>query len=154
MRRWLAMKLIQKYRWRPPDFKIGDPATMYRWYILPRNRFFNIYLHQFLASDADVALHDHPWWNCTWLLYGEYYEEDWLGYIERYQEGTIKFRRAKTPHRIIIPGDKGGLVWSLFFTGPVIREWGFWCPKGWVHWKKFVDERNSGKVGRGCGEMK
>jgi hypothetical protein len=42
--------------------------------------------------------------------------------------------------------------WSLFITGPRRREWGFWCPKGFVHWKKFVDMKNPGEVGPGCGD--
>jgi hypothetical protein len=47
---------------RPPDFVIGgDSPYMLRWWIIPRNKFFNIYLHRFLRSDDDRALHDHPW---------------------------------------------------------------------------------------------
>lgn len=30
--------------------------------------------------------------------------------------------------------------WSLVVTGPPRRRWGFWCPKGWVHWKEFLGE--------------
>lgn len=34
---------------RKPDFVIGDPANPYllRWYVIPRNKVFNIYLHKF-----------------------------------------------------------------------------------------------------------
>lgn len=38
-------------------------------------------------------------------------------------------------------------AWAIVL--PLI-EWGFACPKGWRHWRLFVDERDHGKVGRGC----
>lgn len=41
---------------------------------------------------------------------------------------------------------------TLFITGPRIREWGFHCPKGWVHWKKFCAVDQPGQIGSGCGE--
>jgi hypothetical protein len=61
---------------RDPDFIIGGQANPYllRWWIIPRNRFFNIYLHRFLRSDDDRALHDHSWCNVSILLDGAYYE--------------------------------------------------------------------------------
>lgn len=42
---------------RNPDFIIGgaDPY-MLRWWVIPRNKVFNIYLHRFLRSDDDRAL--------------------------------------------------------------------------------------------------
>ena len=46
-------------------------------------------------------------------------------------------------------------AWTLFITGKKQREWGFHCPKGWMHWEKFTeggtptDARNS----LGCGEL-
>jgi hypothetical protein len=41
---------------------------------------------------------------------------------------------------------------TLFITGPKVREWGFWCPKGFVHWRDFVHPDDPGGVGPGCGE--
>lgn len=37
-----------------PDIIIGENGDDYlhRWYVIPRNRFFNIYLHYFLRSDT------------------------------------------------------------------------------------------------------
>lgn len=123
---------------------------MLRWWIIPRNRCFNIYLHKFLRSDDDRALHDHPWLNVSYLLHGEYVEYSiHAGGVQaavRYVAGQMKFRRAKTAHRIAI--DKP--CWSLLITGPVIREWGFHCPASWRSWKVFTSERDKGEVGRGC----
>src|ERR1041384_5044749 len=71
-----AEALIRRYQWREPDERVGRPdAPMYlRWKVLPRNRFFNIYLHQWQRSDEDRALHDHPWPNFTLVLSGEVVE--------------------------------------------------------------------------------
>ena len=137
---------------RHPDFIIGGPATPYvmRWWVIPRNRFFNIYLHKFLRSDDDRALHDHPWINLSILLQGEYCEHSIAaGGVEHAvtrRAGDMKFRLPGTAHRIEI----GSPCWTLFITGPVIRNWGFHCPKGWRPWQEFVDKRDSGSIGRGC----
>lgn len=134
---------------RKPDFIIGPHNAPYlrRWWVIPRNRFFNIYLHEILKSDDDRALHDHPWINCSVLLRGSYTEVTPVGQFIR-RAPALVFRRAVSSHRLIVEADKS--VWTLFITGPVIRDWGFHCPKGWRHWKQFVNERDSGQVGRGC----
>ena len=138
---------------RNPDFIIGPKSDPYlkRWWIIPRNRFFNIYLHKFLHSDDDRALHDHPWLNVSLLLDGSYTEhtisQGGVHHHTVYKTGDLKFRRAKAAHRIEL---HAGTCWSLFVTGPVIREWGFHCPTGWRIWREFVDDRDSGQVGRGC----
>lgn len=54
---------------RPPDFEVGD-GYLGRWFIIPRNRWFNVYLHRFTGSDDDRALHDHPWWSLSIMLAG------------------------------------------------------------------------------------
>lgn len=140
---------------RKPDFIIGarDNPYLLRWWILPRNRFFNIYLHHILRDDDDRALHDHPWWNISIILKGCYDEITPKRKFRR-KRWSIVFRRATTSHRLVLPIINGGIsfCWSLFITGPRVREWGFHCPKGWVHWKDFVDETDSGNVGIGCGE--
>ena len=61
---------------RAPDLVIGGAADPYlrRWYVLPRNPVLNVYLHHFLRSDDDRALHDHPWVNASVLLDGDYVE--------------------------------------------------------------------------------
>lgn len=138
---------------REPDFYIGGNVDPYlkRWYLIPRNRFLNIYLHRFLRSDDDRALHDHPWINCSILLDGEYTEHTIMaGGVNRharYAAGDCKFRRAGHAHRVELTH---GPCTTLFLTGPVVREWGFHCVNGWRHWKDFVDARDNGQVGRGC----
>lgn len=149
-------------RWaqsRKPDFIIGgeDNPYLLRWWFIPRNRFFNIYIHQFQRSDDDRALHCHPWlFNASWLLRGGYIEhtinEGGVAVATPREAGDIKLRVGRAPHRVELKAGPLGLLpcWTLFITGPVVREWGFHCPKGWVPWKDFVDERDKGSVGRGC----
>jgi hypothetical protein len=140
---------------REPDFKIGsdDDPYMRRWWVIPRNKFFNVYLHHFLHSDDDRALHDHPWLNCSILLKGSYTEHTinagGVNVRTDYHAGDVKFRRAIAAHRVELTS---GPCWSLFITGPVWRSWGFHCPHGWRHWKEFTAPEAKGKIGRGCGE--
>lgn len=145
-----------KKPYRQPDFTIynslGDPYLR-RWWLIPRNRWFNVYLHCFLASDDERALHDHMYFNLSFILEGRYTEHTIrAGGIHRaveYRAGQVKFRSPWTAHRIEIkPGEA---CWSLFITGPRMRQWGFHCPNGWRHWADFVDDRDIGKTGKGCG---
>lgn len=132
---------------RPPDFIIGKPGSPYmrRWYVIPRNRWFNIYLHNIVRSDDNRALHDHPWWNLSILLKGSYREVTPDGTFVR-GAGSMVFRRATAAHRLEVDGP----TWSLFITGRKVREWGFYCPQGWKIWTSFVDMTNTGAIGPGC----
>lgn len=148
-----------------PHFLIGDPQRPYvrRWYVLPRNPLLNVYLHQFLRDDDDRALHDHPWPSVSLLLKGSYVEQRFLadfidGYSggrtmeetfkRTYRRGSVIFRRSTHTHRIELPD--GRPAWTLFITGPVVREWGFHCPRGWVHFKEFTKPGATGEIGKGC----
>lgn len=146
-----------------PDFRVGDRGNPYlrRWWILPRNRFLNIYLHQILRDDDDRALHDHPWASLSFPLAGRLSElrhgANWS--VERRDVSRLWpiYRPAKLAHRLVVVN---GPVWTLFVTGPVVRNWGFWCVSEttpgsrsarFVRWQDFVGE-DIGTVGRGCGE--
>jgi hypothetical protein len=153
------MKMIRNaiLRWaraRQPDFVIGGKENPYlrRHWLLPRNRFFNVYVHEFLRSDDDRALHCHPWANCSILLEGEYTEHTIAaGGVHRAQvlrAGDLRVRLSgKLAHRVEL---HNGPCWTVFLTGPVYREWGFHCPRRWVPWQEFVDQRDAGAIGRGC----
>lgn len=196
---------ICQWRGRWPDLVIGpnEDPYMLRWWLTPWSRFYkeivwenltpwqkcvrslpNIYLHKFMRSDDDRALHDHPWPNMSVLLNGNYIEhmpanrKDWAAGDRRTmtkvrKPGSIVLRRATAVHRVELynnyvfgkPGPRHTLpglpvyitgpapVWSLFMTGPRLRDWGFWCPKGWRPWREFVSTRDGGnEVGRGCDE--
>ena len=153
--RWVGW-FVHRISRRPPDFVIGKDYCL-RWWVIPRNRFFNIYLHKFLHDDEDLALHDHPWVNCSIPLINGYIEVRNPLLLTRTEKrpGSISFRLPTTPHRVVLFRDLYGdpvPAWSLFITGPVWREWGFVCPQGWVSYKQFTDPSDYGKTGKGCDE--
>ncbi len=138
---------------RAPDFVIGKGSDVYlnRWFVIPRNKWFNIYLHEFCRSDDDRALHDHPWFWLSLILDGEYSEHRIRagGVATRVlrTQGSIRVAAPWTAHRVELTV---GRVWTLFITGPRLRVWGFHCPQRWVPWDEFTDPTNAGAVGKGC----
>jgi hypothetical protein len=144
----IADWLIARSQRRAPDFVIGqgNPLGPYmnRWWLIPRNKLFNVYLHQFLRSDDDRALHDHPWANFEHTIDA--------GGIERRRmlfEGDIRVRwSGRFAHRVDL---FDGPCWTVFITGPRYRAWGFHCPEqGWIPWERFTAPTNRGDVGAGC----
>lgn len=141
---------------KPPDFVIGpknDPYLL-RWYVIPRNRLCNIYLHKFLRSGDDRALHDHPWWFVSILLKGTYREvtvENKLCKVttEWRKRFSIAFHSAEYRHRVELQNNAP--CWTLVITGRRVRDWGFWCPQGFVSYKIFTSSTEEGnEIGRGC----
>lgn len=139
-----------------PHFVIG-PRYLLRWYVIPRNPWLNVYLHQFLHDDEDRALHDHPWWFVSVMLKGGYFEVTQGNFIGR-NAPSVVFRKATYAHRVVLPRRLGTDVvvpcWTLVITGRAVRDWGFHCPQGWKHWKEFTayDEGKGdyGQIGKGC----
>jgi hypothetical protein len=168
--RWLARRLLPILQERIaivrlPDFQvIREDRDVYlrRWWVIPRNNYFNVYLHHMIGSDDDV-LHDHMYVSVSLVLTD--------GLRERFnsrprrithdekvrvlQEGQIVWRSSMMAHQLIV--DKP--AWTLFVTGPRIKEWGFYCRKGFRHWREYVgagqnpDGSGTGGTGRGCGEL-
>lgn len=143
-----------------PDLIIGpasNPQTL-RYHLL-RWRGYQFSWHTWLRSDDDRALHDHVGWNISIILSPQ-------GYLEVLEGGVVKvrrawipyFRRASTPHRIVL--FDGRPVYTLWLRGPPSREWGFHCPKGWKHWRDYCNMRGAtetdshitghSEVGAGC----
>lgn len=156
---WLAPRLIAHGQARKPDFVVGGGlegervAYLLRWYLIPRNPVFNVYLHHFLRSDDDRALHDHMYVNLSVLLAGAYTEQTIAaGGIKvrtRRVAGEMKLRPPHHAHRIEL---SDGPCWTLFITGPRVRAWGFHCPEqGWVPWEEFTAAGAPGEIGKGCG---
>lgn len=148
MIKWVAKRLVERAKRRPPDFVIGgnDRPYLRRWWIIPRNRFFNIYVHEFLRSDDDRALHCHPWIWISYLIDGDYVEHTIkAGGVHRrksYKAGSLRLHLPWFAHRIEITKP----VWTLFITGPKMKPWGFHFPTGWVHWERAVDPDDHGKM--------
>lgn len=139
---------------RAPDFKVGE-KYLDRRFIIPRNDFANVYLHEMNADDDDRALHDHPYDNASLILAGGYLEHVPDGPSIERKPGDFVTRKAEDAHRLELYRDGDGkpvTCLSLFLTGPRRREWGFHCPNGWIPWQEFVDPDNTGEKGRGCGD--
>ncbi len=177
---WLDRKIdefITRIRDTKPRIPIGpvDDPTYWRWFVIPRNRFLNIYLHNFLHDD-EQHLHDHRAMNISILLQGFYNVERFLwtpevgqplpktDIIHRPNHSWI-FRLPSWPHRVMLLRYNGKPVpsWSLFIKFPDVREWGFWCPGNvatgcrWLPWQQYVAGTDPtaigyGQVGKGCGE--
>lgn len=173
--KWLAKTLMWMLKpKREPDFLIGPEGDPYmkRWYVIPRNRFFNIYLHNMLHDDDDRAAHDHPWWSLSLCLKGYIQEKQLVNpwdkidtkapsqwawawdpeyRLNAIQQGDWKYRGVKYSHMLQLPR---GEAWTLFITGPKIERWGFHCRYGWRDFEKFTDKGSgNSSVGAGCGEL-
>lgn len=183
-----------------PDFIVGkeDDPYLKRWFIVPKNPLFAIYLHEFCKDDDDVP-HDHPYlFNLSWILQVGYFEHQFSllarrlarrGFVPDYRddlecrwrpEGVIIARWGWTAHRVqlrvlrirVMSKGEQAFVLSnqaptsgeqvverrprpitLFFCGPRVREWGFYCTHGWRHWREYIAPTSYGnRVGKGCGE--
>jgi hypothetical protein len=159
------MNKLLNYFFRNPSLVLtktvdDDYEVIYlrRWWLVPKNKWFNVFLHEFRSSDEDRSLHDHPWWSISILLSGSYLEHVPTNYDKWVEENNreisiIKrdssfpvYRSVKSIHRIEIITPT---VWTLFITGPSVREWGFHCPWGWRHHNEFLDSTGKTK-GKGC----
>lgn len=83
---------------------------------------FSIRLHHWYSSDDARFWHDHSWFFVTLVLWGGYTDVSLFG-RERMTPGVIRYRPAL--HRHTVEVDRGG-CWTLVFTGPKVRRWGFW----------------------------
>ena len=130
---------------REPDEIINDTENgqtvpyLLRWFVKRDENGGRVYLHNFLRSYFDRALHDHPWDSTSILLDGAYIEHMQDGSQILRRKGDIVTRLASQAHRIELIG--GYPTWSLFITGPKVREWGFFCKDGWTHHTNFDGER-------------
>lgn len=139
-----------------------DPY-LFRWYVF-RTKRVALFIHKFIRSDEDRALHDHPW--------GFLVIPVWRGYIEhsqgacsicsssRYEEGYdcprwldsriprsrrvwpiigTRLRSATYRHRVELIDGKPS--WSIFFRFQEWRTWGFWLPEGFVAWNKWWQDK-------------
>lgn len=135
---------------RKPDLIIGpaDHPYMLRWTVF-RWRGWQLALHNIRRSDDDRALHDHVGWNLSFVLRGAGYREILSHAWEPVRARIVRrwrfaARSAFAPHRLELPF---GPVWTLWLRGPQVKEWGFYCPKGWKHWKQYIGEQDYYKAG-------
>jgi hypothetical protein len=135
------------------------------------SKWFSIKIHRIIESD-EICSHDHPWPFLTVILKGGYYEwtplykDEKKGILRKDDEGiltvryapdgiveakrwhgpgSILYRPAKSRHQLELKqGSDGKLIpaKTLVFTGKVIRKWGFFTKKGWLHWREYDKQRD------------
>jgi len=155
---------------RPPDLVINGSTQ--RWMVRPRNKWWNVYIHYWVADDVDQVLHDHAPDNLSVILSGwclEHFhvkplQRELVGGVVQHrtysvvrQPGDLVFRLAHTPHKITLfdsldpAGPKKPMV-TMFVQGPRRREWGFSCPNGWRPWQEYIDVAKGygDRSGKGC----
>lgn len=129
-----------------PDLTIAPDGKpyIYRWYVTPRSTEANVYLHVQVASDPERPLHDHPWDNQSVILSGGYIEivgnklnPAFQGFMLVRKKGDVVQRKAHWSHRLLLPRHHPYAM-TLFTTGPVVRDWGFWTPDGWRSHKEIT----------------
>jgi hypothetical protein len=131
-------------RWALYSSHLGD--YMRRWIF--RTPWGTIRLHNIRKSDEGRDFHDHPFDFTSIILRGGYREhrpgcycEALLralrmrpvrGICQTYDAGSVVRRKAEELHRLETDG-----AWTLVFTGPYLRSWGFQTSEGWVDHKDY-----------------
>lgn len=124
-----------------------DPY-LYRWFIVRWN-WLGVFLHKFVRSDEDRALHDHPWSFLVVPLWRGYVEHSDVENPETGERTPTKrrvwpiigtrLRPAEYRHRVeLIDGRPS---WSLFFRFRKRRLWGFWPSEGFTAWNRWWQEK-------------
>lgn len=110
---------------------IGPAHNVYltRYYII-QNKFFGLYLHRIHRADNDRDLHNHPWaFAVAYILKGGYTEQRLSRNLElkNRSRGGFNFISGPCFHRIakVTPN-----LYTLFFRGPRVKEWGFLTTNG------------------------
>jgi hypothetical protein len=108
-----------------------------------------VFLHHFHNGDPEDYDHDHPFAFWSLILWGGYYEHSpsHPGGVCWYGPGRLLQREAHWRHRVKTA--PGRTCWTLVWTGPKTRLWGFWCSTGWIGWRQH--EANEQRTGTGCG---
>lgn len=119
-------------------FLISDGNTVYidRLTILT-TPWFSIKLHRIFRPDNQRELHDHPWNFFSIVLLGWYLEDTVDG---RKKVRWWNWKPCEGPKgRHSIREVSRSPVWTLVFTGPRRRTWGFWVDDGtrFVPWDEY-----------------
>lgn len=104
------------------------------------DRVGGILLHRMDAPDPGIDLHDHPWWFCSIILWGGYWEKrrtirphlanPGAFTLERRLRWSVRTMRLDECHTITALNRRSS--WSLVIRGPRVRTWGFYTPDGYM----------------------
>jgi len=84
-----------------------------------------IFLHHFVSSDPDDAVHSHPWgWSASLIVAGGYREHrcgpDGTPIVREFRPGDVNVLEANDTHRIDLLGAD---CWSVFLAGSFEQTW-------------------------------
>lgn len=136
-----SLYILHRDRLGPPD----DPYMVR--YKLIETPWFAVRVHHILRSDGDRDLHDHPWSFVSIVLRGGYDEltpMTWRGdelivvATRTITAPAVIYHRAEDLHRLELDRP----AWTLVFTGPRRRHWGFQTRHGWVSWRTYLADAN------------
>ena len=144
---------MRLWPFRYPTLRIAQPGGLpecpYFYRTVLDFRAFAIRLHWWNASDDQEALHDHPYWFLTMVLWGAYDDlsehaqegDSRISLVlpDRLRIGSIRFRRASHKHTVKI---KKRPTITLLITGPNEHRWGFWVGK-----KRFGRDKYFAEIG-------
>lgn len=121
----------------------------------------SIKVHKMEAPDPGEDLHDHPWTFITIPLRGGYIEErtnirdavqesqsrivadEIIGSLEHIRHLRPRMMRLDQCHRIVKLDSP--TVWTLVFSGPRHRDWGFYTPTGYINHKDYEDDNGNSR---------
>ncbi len=139
LNRWFVKKVIVNCEHNP---------YLHRWYVFKTAR-VTLFVHKFVRSDEDRALHDHPWAFLVIPLWRGYIEHsdrlmkyEWPGCDRRFPVinrvlpfiGT-RYRNFHYRHRVELLKDSAGSdlpAWSIFFHFERVKDWGYWTKAGFI----------------------
>lgn len=164
----LVMRVLDRVFEKKVIVNCDKDPYLHRWYVLRTQR-VGLFVHKFVRSDEDRALHDHPWSFIVIPLWGgyiehsdrkfnlelvsdcEYLPDDFLHcpvgtpYTERIEIKRriwplISTRYRNTEYRHRVELINARPSWSIFFRFTKIREWGFWPKSGFIQWNRWWQE--------------
>ena len=107
-------------RWNEP-LGMAEYPYAYRYVFLFFG--FAIRVHRWVRSEPILHQHDHAWDFISICLKGGYIDVSANG-IDKFKFGSVRYRKAEHIHNIVLA--KNTTCWTLLFTFPPRRNWGFW----------------------------
>lgn len=85
-------------------------------------KLFSIRIHHWISSDDPRHFHDHPWHYVSLVIKGSYIDVSEKGEMYR---PRWSIQHYPPLHRHSVKIQPTG-CWTIVFTGPEVRQWGFW----------------------------
>lgn len=165
----MSTRILNRMFGPPEEINGGHqcPTYLYRWIVFGkrkpprpdgRKRWeppFKVYIHHFVADDWSLDLHDHPkrfisiglkggyveWRPCSSCIFPCGFQDQ-----ELFKAPWIRSFPAEHVHRITMLQTDSGVnrdCWTLVIVLRGQREWGFWHPGRFIHWRSYVQGEDS-----------